>query len=86
MNGRSCTSITRTYARRREQRSQATTRRQKALWKMRAARGRGEDFYDPARKDNILGRNKTPLELSEEHLKNPIAALDRALNCLEDPY
>ena len=27
---------------------------------------------DPARKDNILGRNKTRLELWEEHLKDPI--------------
>ena len=38
----------------------------------------GEDFYDPARKDNILRRNKTRLELWEEHLKAP--------KCLESQY
>ena len=29
----------------------------RALWKMKAAKDKGEDFYDPERKDNILGRN-----------------------------
>ena len=46
----------------------------KALWKMKAAKDRGEDFYDPERKENILGRNKTLLELWEEHLKDPMAS------------
>ena len=50
-----------------------------ALWKMKAARDGGEDFCDPEREDNILGRNKTRLELWEEHLKDPIVALDKAL-------
>ena len=58
----------------------------KALWKMKAARDSGEDFYDPERKDNILGRNKTRLELWEEHRKDPIVALDKALKCLEKPH
>ena len=30
--------------------------------------------------------NKTRLELWEEHLKDPIMALDKALKCLEKPY
>ena len=55
----------------------------KALWKMMAARDSGEDFYDPERTDNILGRNRTRLELWEEHLKDPIVALDHALKCVE---
>ena len=46
----------------------------------------GEEYYDPARKDNILRRNKTRLELCEEHLKDPIIVLDKALKCLENPY
>ena len=29
-------------------------------------------------KDNILGRNKTRLELWEEHLKDPVVALDKS--------
>ena len=33
------------------------TPKAKALWKMKAAKDRGEDFYDPDRKDNILARN-----------------------------
>ena len=31
----------------------------RALWKMKAARETGDDFYDPERKDNFLGRSKT---------------------------
>ena len=33
-----------------------------------------------------MGRNKTRLELWEEHLKDTIAALDKALKCVEDQY
>ena len=58
----------------------------RALWAMKAAKDRREEFYDPARKDNILGRNKTRLELWEEHLKDPIVALDKAPKCVEDQY
>ena len=35
----------------------------KALWKMKAARDRRENLHDPERKDSILGRNETRLEL-----------------------
>ena len=57
-----------------------------ALWTMKAAKDRKEEFYDPACKDNILGRSTTRLELWEEHLKDPIVALDKALKCVEDQY
>ena len=57
----------------------------KALWAMKAAKDREEEFYDPARKDNILGRKQTKLELCKEHLEDPIMALDKALKCLENP-
>ena len=39
---------------------------------MKVAKDRGDEFYDFARKDNILGRNRTRLELWEEHLKDHI--------------
>ena len=58
----------------------------KALWAMKAAKHRMEEFYDPVRKDNILGGNKTRLELLEEHLNDPIVALDKALKCVDDQY
>ena len=58
----------------------------KALWAMKAAWDRGEEYYDPARKEDILGRTKTRLHLWEEHLKDPLVALDKALKCLENPY
>ena len=54
----------------------------KALWAMKAAKDRN----DPAREDNISRRNKTRLELWEEHLKDPIVALDKALRCVESQY
>ena len=58
----------------------------KCLWKMKAARDSGEIFYDPERKDNILGRKKTRLELWEEHLKDPIVVPDKALKCVENQH
>ena len=60
------------------------SQRAKALWKMKAARDSVAGFHDPERKDNILERNKTRLELWEEHLKDPIVALDKALKCVEN--
>ena len=59
---------------------------QKALWKMKETRESGEEDNDPARKDNISGRNKTRLELWDEHLKDPLVALDKAWKCLENQY
>ena len=35
----------------------------KDLWAMKAAKDRSEEYYDPARKDNILRRKETRLEL-----------------------
>ena len=58
----------------------------KTLWAMKAAKDRREEFYDPARGEDMLGRNKTRLELWEEHLKDPIVALDKALKCVDDQY
>ena len=51
----------------------------KAFWKMKAAKDAEEEHYDPEREDNILGKSQTRLALCEEHLKDPIVALDRAL-------
>ena len=67
----------------------------KALWPMKAAKDRGDEFYGSdrgdefygsARKEDILGRKQTRLELWEEHLKDPIVALDKALKCVEKQY
>ena len=46
----------------------------KSLWAMKAAKYSLEEYHDPARKENILDRKKTRLELWEEHLKDPIIA------------
>ena len=54
-------------------------------WKMKAAKDREEDFYDPERKDNIR-RKTTRSGLWEEHLRDPVAALDKALTCVENSY
>ena len=43
----------------------------KALWAVKAAKDTGDEFCDPACKENIVGRNQTRLELREEHLKDP---------------
>ena len=55
----------------------------RALWKMKAAKDAGEEYYDPTREDNIQGRSETRSALWEEHLKDPIVALDKALKCVE---
>ena len=54
----------------------------KAVWAMMAARGREDEFYEPAREDNILGGNQTRLELWEEYLKDPIFALNKSFEVL----
>ena len=57
-----------------------------ALWAMNADWHRCEEHNDPARKEDILGRTKTRLDLWEEHLKDPIAAMAKALGCLENIF
>ena len=54
-------------------------------WEMKAAKDAGEECCDAVREDDILG-NKTRLALWEEHLKDPIVALDNALKCVENSY
>ena len=57
----------------------------KALWKMKAAKDAGE-YHDPTRKDNIRGRIETRIALWEEHLKDPIVALAKAMKCVENSH
>ena len=47
---------------------------------------KADEFDDSTWQDNILGRNQTRLELWEEHLKDPITALDKAPKCVENQY
>ena len=84
-NGKSCTIITESGTKRSEPESRVRVNKRKALWAMKAARGRGEECFDPARKEDILGRTKNRLELWEYNLKDPVAALAKAL-CLETVY
>ena len=53
---------------------------------MKAAKDAGEEYYDPMREDNILERNKTRLALWEEHFKDRIGALGKALKCVDKFY
>ena len=69
--------------RQQEPKNQVRVKEQKPFGRLNAAKDRREDFYDPARKDNILGRHQTRQELWREHLKDRIEALDNALKCLE---
>ena len=39
-----------------------------------------------AGKNDVLGRPQTQLQLWEEHLKSPVAALTKVLDCLNDAY
>ena len=50
----------------------------KALWKMKAAKDAGEE-----NNRSHAGRNKTRVVLWEDHLKDPIVTLDKALKCVE---
>ena len=60
----------------------------KALWTMKgeAAKDAGEEYYDPTSEESIKGRNETRLALWEEHLKDPIVALDNAQKCVDVRY
>ena len=66
------------------QKAECESQKAKALWAMKAARDRDKEFYDPAHKEDILG--KTRLDLWEEHITDSIAALARALECLENSF
>ena len=50
----------------------------KALWAMKAAKDREEEFYDPARKDNILRRKQTRLELWRRAHQGPNKSLGQS--------
>ena len=62
------------------------SQKSKALRKMKAAQEAREEYYDSTREDKIKGRNETRSALWEEHLKDPIGALDKALKCVESQY
>ena len=47
---------------------------------------RGSGFFMTQSARTTFWEEKKRLELSEEHLKDPIVALDKALKCLEKPY
>ena len=51
---------------------------------MKAAKDAGEEYSDPTRDAGIKGRNETRIALCEEHLKDPIVALDKAPKSVED--
>ena len=53
---------------------------------MKAAWDRSEEYHDPGRKEDILGRTRNRLELWEEHFKDPLAALAIALECLDNAH
>ena len=42
----------------------------------------GEEHHDPARNEDILGRTPKRLELWEEHLKDPMRALEKSVELL----
>ena len=58
-------------------------RKAKGLWKIKAAKDAGEEYHDSTRKDNIQGQD---WHFWEVHLKDPIVALDKVLNCVESSY
>ena len=54
MNGKSCTVTTERGAGQQEPKSQVRVKKEKTLWAMKAAKDREEEYYDPARKDDIV--------------------------------
>ena len=61
-------------------------KKRKPFWAMTAAWDRSEEFCDPAGKEDISDRTRTRLDLWEEHLKDPLAALATALECLDNSF
>ena len=51
---------------------QGDSQKAKALWAVKAARDRGDEFYDPARQHDIHGRTRSRKVLWEEHLESPV--------------
>ena len=86
VTGESCTYHDRGMSQTAGARKPSESQKAKALWAMKAAKDSGEDSYDSAHEENFLGREKRRLELWEEHLKDPIVALDKALKFVENQY
>ena len=58
----------------------------KALWAVKTANGRRDEFFDSTRKKKFWEENRKILELLEEHLQDPVVALDKALKCVQNQY
>ena len=61
-------------------------RKAKALCAMNEARGRGEEFYDPARKEDIFRQNKNPSGIVRRTSQRPVGGLGESVECLESHY
>ena len=62
-------------------------RKAKALWAMKSSQGQeGRVFMIRLAKRTFWEEINKRLELWEEHLKDPIVALDKAPKCVEDQY
>ena len=55
----------------------------RALWAMKEATDRKEDYYDPNHQTCFQERNHIRLGVWEVHFKSPMAALAKALECWE---
>ena len=59
------------------------TKKAKVLWTMKEAKDKGVDFYHTNHQKEIRTRAQFRLNLWAIHLKNPTAALAKALECLD---
>ena len=54
--------------------------------KIKAVKDAREQHYDPTCEHKFKGRNEPRSARWEEHLEDPIGALDKALKCVENQY
>ena len=54
----------------------------KALWPMKAAWDRSEEFYDAARKEDVLGRKEKPSGIVGRTSQRPVAAMAQGVGML----
>ena len=81
--GRRCTTVYKELHQTVGTKKLGESQKAKALWSMKAAEDRDEQFCDPTHQKDMQGRPQTRLVLWEEHLKSPVAALAKALECFE---
>ena len=86
-NGKSCTVIYREMSRTTgAKKTPSESQKAKALWARKATKDRSEECYDPARKENIFGKNKNTSGAVRRAPQRPNHSSGQSVEVLGEPF